>query len=171
MHGLPEKLSVIVDGQVRREQAQRRQIEAAVAQHGQNDRKGPDHSRGSGAVASSVFGQQEHLAAVREERRKSGAQVELPRFHFRKVRDELRCRRPLARRKAPDFSDKLLVREVRRKGHHRDREYQSTRSQQVRVDYRRLINNIVNREFISEWMPSRPSLGVGRSYRGAIGQR
>ena len=84
-----EKLAVIGDRQVRREQADGCEMECAVGQLIEDDRKAPRRSRGFDAQIRGVLREVEHLHAVGEKRRAALLRVQLARIHLHEQRDEL----------------------------------------------------------------------------------
>lgn len=68
-----------------RQQSHRRDRQRSVVELPEDLRKQPARTCGLDAVVRRVFGQAEHVAAVGEERRLSGAQVEPPRVGLREM--------------------------------------------------------------------------------------
>ena len=126
---LGEKAGMVFDGEVRREQAQRRQVQEAIPQHGQDDRERACGAGGRDVVAGAVLGEMEDLRgsirrATRSPRRgrgdarrarrsarrgrpPSGARVRRGAGRRRGARSSVRCEGPFV------IGTKLSPRDVR----------------------------------------------------------
>jgi hypothetical protein len=105
---------MILASQVWRQQCDRRQREGAIFEHGQRDRKPPDHACGRDAPVGRVFRQVQPLGAEHKQGRVAEIEIEPPAIDFRDRGDQGRARRALARDERMDFGDQLGIGELRK---------------------------------------------------------
>jgi hypothetical protein len=113
---------VVLGREVTRQQPHRRERQRSVDELLEHPGKQSTRACCLDAVVRRILGQTENVAAIGEERRLAGAQVELPQVELREVGDELRGRVPLVARTARHFCDQRGVGKV---GRNRDRHVHS----------------------------------------------
>jgi hypothetical protein len=131
--------SRIAGRQVLPEKARGGDTQGTPAQHVQDLGTTPCRASRRDAVAGRVLGQPQLLAAVREERRVAGRQVEAALVEFDKVRDELSRGLALTASHTLQFSHELIVGQVRRDADLHASFYHADWADQVRRRRRALI--------------------------------
>ncbi len=107
---------MVVLGQMRRQQLDRRERERAGPQVFEDDWEGRRGARRLDPMVGGVFRQVQALDAVGEERAAACGEVQLARIHFGEKRNERGGRRPFAGGHAPDFREEVAVRQLSESG-------------------------------------------------------
>jgi hypothetical protein len=105
---------VVAVRQVGRQQSERGDIDGPARQLVEHDRETPNQAGRLYAVVRRVFRQMQHPAAVREERRAAGGQVQAPSVELGQVCHEVRRGAALLTCAAQDLGRELVVRQMRR---------------------------------------------------------
>ena len=110
---LEQELDVVVGGQVRRQERDRRQRHRAIAEHVEHAWTPARGSRRFDPPVRRVLGQMQHLRAVGEERRAALAQIQPALVELRQQCDQADRRGTLTRGRNLDLREEIAVREPR----------------------------------------------------------
>jgi hypothetical protein len=104
-----QKFLMVLGGEVRREQAQRCQVDCTLRQHLESSRELPGGPRGGDAPVGCVFGEVELLRAVGEEGGVPFGEVEAPRVEHGEVSDQGHRRSTLAVGQVLHLREEVLI--------------------------------------------------------------
>jgi hypothetical protein len=109
---LAKKVSVVLLGQMRRQEPDSAEMDAAVGEERQDHRKPSRRARGFDPVEGGVLGEVQDLRAVREHRRAALSKVEAPRIELSECRDQARSGLRFTSGEPLHFGDQLFVGEA-----------------------------------------------------------